>query len=511
MIYDSVVIGGGFSGLFMAMRLAEKRPEDRILLLEKNPFAGGRLQTRFSEEKNQKSKTLFEEGAWRIPKDPAHKPLRDFLTKELKMKLVDSEPPKNNLASEPQGSVPFTVSERQAYMSVFASKALGISQDHHKADLSRLLREEMGTGYADIWMQPENPNREKLAYSAKQSSGFQVAKKGFSCAVHRMLQKVRGNKKTDVFFLAQVQDVVRPASHQDTLTKICIRKRGKADTHPASVLAKKVFLALPPEASRKWPSFYKKTILTHACVTSLPLCHIYVKTSPRVLQDVRQKIGEKNHMVSPDSLLQQTTVLPYKNQWLQVSYSAGRVSRLWQQWYFSMEEKNFRILLQGQLQKLLGYKNKPEIYDTSFCFWENAVHYFRPGLGFKLLKTVSKCLWPSPRDFPNVFVVGEAYSSYQGWLMGCVETCEKVLQQAFKKQQRVEKEDSCQSQTIRINSWKIDFGEKNVLAREWLEKHPGGKNVLKKYMGKKDSAISVLGVNHSETALATALYLAESI
>ena len=490
----------------MAIRLAEKRPRDKIMLLEKNPFAGGRLRTRYLEKKNKKESTLFEEGAWRIPKDSAHKPLRDFLTNELAITLIDTEPSKSSSSSSHQEASLHHVSERQAYMSVFASKVLDTNRNETNVDLSRILKEERNTGYADIWMQPENPNREKLAYSAKQSSGFQVAKEGFSCVVQRMLEKVLSNKNTDVFFMAQVQDVVRPVSHPNNMVKIFIRKRGKDDTHPTTVLTKKVFVALPPEASRKWPSFYKKNILTHACVTSLPLCHIYVRTNNLVLKNVQQKIGSKNHIVAPDSILQQTTVLPYKNDWLQISYSAGRVSRLWQQWYFAMDKKSFTKILQSQLQSLLGQKTEPEVYDTAFCYWENAVHYFRPGLGFNLAKTVSKCLRPSPRDLPNVFVVGEAYSSFQGWLMGCVETCNRALQQAFEKSSMSKNKDTSKEHIVRINSWQIDF-EKNVLAKEWLEKHPGGEDVLKKYMGKKDCAVSVLGVSHSDSALATALYL----
>ena len=42
-IYDYIIIGSGIAGLYTALKLTDKYPNSKILILEKNKYIGGRI------------------------------------------------------------------------------------------------------------------------------------------------------------------------------------------------------------------------------------------------------------------------------------------------------------------------------------------------------------------------------------------------------------------------------------------------------------------------------------
>jgi len=63
--YDYMIVGGGVSGLFAAMRLEKKLPHARLLLLEKNSYLGGRTRM----DTFHSHKVVSGAGVGRYPKD----------------------------------------------------------------------------------------------------------------------------------------------------------------------------------------------------------------------------------------------------------------------------------------------------------------------------------------------------------------------------------------------------------------------------------------------------------
>lgn len=583
--YDYIVIGAGFSGLYLCLRLLEKKERNcSILLLEKNLDPGGRLQTETDESGN----VLFERGAWRVPQEENHGALRRFLSDELKIQLVPI-PSKGKIIPPvelQQESIPDEVDKidrtgKRDRSTVYGGSVLSQKLWDSSNGIDKCFKEERGTGYSGIWSQPENKNRDRLAYSAREQDGFLAPKLGFSHVISTLLRRLSIHEvsppyypsvpvKNGVTLLvgANVLDIVQykdPKKVVGTQNKsqVQFQRWNVKGTPVVSAEARcAVFVAVPPHASMNWPFFHARTRLLHACVTSLPLCHVYAKLKPgfRVFDDGQGP--ENGHVVLPDSFLQQVSLLPQyedekiinreqdsihdqqrqqqqQQQWIQVSYSAGRVASTWRDWSLQIPSKDLLFKVQSELTqviekgKLAWAVEGPETASTSssslqfleelkICFWERAVHYFRPGLGFNAQDVVTKCRTPNRRDYPDVFVLGEAYSNFQGWLQGCIQTADLALQAALDSVQHhhgtesplpnseVETSSDPESRKMVINSWVLDF-KNNPLLRDWMHLHPGGEQAILNHLGEKESLGSLLRVQHSETALASALYLAENV
>jgi hypothetical protein len=603
--FDYIVVGAGFSGLYLCLRLLQNQKHNSetgqcsILLLEKNPAPGGRLQT----ETDENGTVLFERGAWRVPNEENHEPLRQFLKEELGIGLVPipskygGSPPAQREASKQEddqrneenkepndgGGESFSIKKVDGSVayggSVLSQKIWDAAHNH----VGEVMRGERETGYSGIWSQPENENRDRLAYSAREQDGFSAPEQGFSHVVSTLLNRleIQHHDLTDgvqqpsgitLLVGANVLDIV--ISSKDLQPRQRSRRsqvqfqRWNVENTPVFAAEARcaVFVAVPPHASRSWPSFYARTRLLHASVASLPLCHVYARLCPGYRMDRRlpdEKASEVRrpkgaHVVLPDSFLQQVSLLPQyegtargskkpikkisgteagvPQQWIQISYSAGRLATTWRDWSLQLPRHDLLLRVQSELVRNIEKGDLPwtlkrlpadrkvgKSFPSSFldklevCFWERAVHYFRPGVGFDARDVVTKCRTPNRRDHADVFVVGEAYSSFQGWLQGCIQTADLALQAVLDRRRRRTEADFPKNwepgkmgQKMIINSWVLDF-ETNPLLKNWLQQHPGGEQAILNHLGERDSLGSLLRVQHSETALASAFYLAENV
>jgi hypothetical protein len=64
-------------------------------------------------------------------------------------------------------------------------------------------------------------------------------------------------------------------------------------------------------------------------------------------------------------------------------------------------------------------------------FWPIAYHRWKPVPNFDLSRAVEFAVQPNPNELSMVFLAGEAFSSYQAWMEGALETAELALKQFF--------------------------------------------------------------------------------
>jgi protoporphyrinogen oxidase len=107
-----------------------------------------------------------------------------------------------------------------------------------------------------------------------------------------------------------------------------------------------------------------------------------------------------------------------------ISYSDNESADFWKEW----KEKNSTILkkkVEFYLQKFFGQNVK--VMKSELVYWTCGTHYFRP-LPEKLYKNRNDYLKKAQNPYPNLYVVGEAFSNEQGWCEGALQSVKKIIQ-----------------------------------------------------------------------------------
>ena len=87
-----------------------------------------------------------------------------------------------------------------------------------------------------------------------------------------------------------------------------------------------------------------------------------------------------------------------------------------------------------ELSKIYGVKiPKPKF--NKVYHWTNGVSHWKPGYDTEKVK--SRILKPFMDK--KIYIAGENYSSYQGWMEGALETSNNVLEKIFKSSSKTKK------------------------------------------------------------------------
>ena len=83
----------------------------------------------------------------------------------------------------------------------------------------------------------------------------------------------------------------------------------------------------------------------------------------------------------------------------------------------------FSVECVQRLAKLFPEHDIPEPQFIQSYFWKGGIHFFKPGFNYKMIgKNILK-----PFSNQNLFIVGECYSSKQGWIEGALISVEQML------------------------------------------------------------------------------------
>jgi hypothetical protein len=226
-----------------------------------------------------------------------------------------------------------------------------------------------------------------------------------------------------------------------------------------------LIMAVPPSEMKLWdiskihigPNIY--------CVDSLPLMHI-MACSPN--------ISQKPFKYIVNNPLSQIVSTCFQNSWFQISYSAGRMAMLWE---------NLRLIKNTVLHKhLLFYFHKYFPSNTTISkiiphFWRHAVHYWLPNRKLSKAKLSNACVHPHSKKIPNLFWIGEAISTHQGWMEGALETAEHVFHQISLEpvsHKKIIKKDLPKEYVI--------YDGRILNVEEWKHVHPGSIAAIENHM-----------------------------
>lgn len=447
--WDAIVVGGGIAGLRVASRLRVRGW--RVLVLEARRAVGGRIRTRTDDRGN----VLYERGAWRVPY--GHWRVRR-LCEELGVELRAMSTPTPTVPPAPRPMLGLSIYDVHV---------------HETGDPQAADRLDQETGFAD-----ETHAASSTTPYVTSDKRFLIATDGLSALTQRLAASL-----PDVRTSTRVTDVSAPdADGLMRVTVVGLTAGGHATANQTHI-ARHVFVCVPPDAAREWPSFYPHARAHLHGVVANPLHHIYV----------RHPHAPGMHVQSALSPLVQTISSQYGNNWFQGSYTAGRLARFWQHLRLSYPGEFLRFLLSE-----LGLVRGASESDVDSCYWARGYHHWRPVPNFSLAALVRRAISPNPIRYPRLYWAGEAFSSHQAWIEGALETADLAVDRAIGYDVRP-------TRVRRAREGEMVIENRILSARaldEFAKAHPGSATAIRRHANGSDRTCLFEHIGHSDEAWA---------
>ena len=430
---DNIVIGAGMAGSYMAHYLDKENK--KFIILESSYKTGGRHQT-----ERVKKEVLFEKGAWRV--HSSHKRMIE-LCKKLKLTLREFERNKS--------------CKKYQIAGLSTLDTIILEQD---GNIKKSFEKELDTGYQGVFEGDSTSN----PYGVEEEGTYYIIEEGQEELVDRLLKNL-GKK---IYLNHKVVDIVREKNGY----KLNILHNDKEKTF----YCKHIFTS-----QYKYELSKMKSIQTYIqplvdSVIPISLNHIYAYTEQKL------NIGKKDRVIN-NNFLSQIIKPTHEKNWFQVSYSCGRIAEFWNRYILKYGKEKTKKLIQKYVDI--------DIKDIKNYYWTYAFHMWRPVPNFNIKKAVDFSIQPNPVKLNNFFIVGECFSSFQGWSEGALETCQKAIEIYGGKNLKIY--DNIPKQLSNY------FIYNNIIidVKNWKNFHPGGKDNI----GKDISKLFIF-INHSELSWA---------
>ena len=477
--YDTIIVGGGITGLFLAYKL--KDTGSSILLIESSDRLGGKINTirkkgvqyecgaaRFHESHTKFISLIhdleLENDIIQLPKDI------DYILRGKK-DFKKSYKTNNNL--ELDGLLKKAIDNKSKLdkgilENISFYQYLILLFDHETACF---IKDSFGY----------DSELEKLnAYSALEmfqndffkDNNYYVLKRGLSSIIEQLQEILSKCGNVTIKMKCSVKDV--------------------KDDHVLSenddeYYYQKLILTIPKEKIVKLNYFENNQL--YNSVESVPLLRIYFKYP-------KNNVWFKNlKRTITDNYIRHIIPIDYDNGLIMISYTDGKYAKMLESVHLNGD--NFLIkVIHKEIKQLLGITPpKPDF--ISVHYWHDGIHFWKNGINMndfyhQIIKSSDK----------EIYVCGESYSKKQGWIEGCLETAYDVIKKLpLGKLRLVSDINDCDSEIekeIVVDSKKlqrytiqeviekkkwivIDIdGNKNIYdVTKWMNQHPGG-SIIKK-------------------------------
>lgn len=426
-----VVVGAGVAGLRVAREL-RRRGATNVMVLEASRRSGGRVRSRHDGAPPQRGggRLLYETGPWRIPETHIR---AIALCRDLGVRLERLPTPTLAAAEPPPATTPG--------LTTWEARALETA-DPLSADLS-----DLRTGYAD-----ETHSASGSAPYHSDAAAYYVAPDGFDAIVSGL----QGD--TDVRYDHRVVDALRRPDGGYRLR--VLRRTGSNGFARHDLDCDALFVCVPPHVCRGWSILdaYARSVL--CAVEPGALHHVYAHG--------RHPPGR--HERHARSLLAQTVSSAYGNGWFQASYSGGRLAWLWHHLRM-LSPTRFRDRIVHELGRLDAAWSE-HVTDVSSHFWPVAFHVWRAVPDFDLERAVRTAVRPNPEALRDVYLAGEAFSSYQAWMEGALETADRAVAEFFTP---LPPATPLPDRYVVVEGRVLDVDR-------WIARHPGGEGPLRNHL-----------------------------
>lgn len=406
---DVVIVGAGLAGLHCALRISERYPRQRIVVLESYSMAGGRVST-FT-----RGKVHWEAGAGRIPE--SHRIISSYCDRYALTRFpissdagyVDKDGIRQNIWNS-------IVTSIQRALSRLPSSVLGhytmydvLRKLYDKETVDDFIsyfpyRSEITTMRADLAFSKE--------FSAAES--FYGIKEGLSALIHHMTDDLR---KRGVNILYKHRVTGLGTQHLFPMHLHCMTPHGMK-----TFTAGKIIFAVQSNALRTIRPFSTYPILKHLKMTPLLRTYaIFPHTNKVWFDDLSRLVtrGSLRHIIPINA----------KEGVIMTSYTDEDDTRVWNAYRKKGDTCLTKALLK-ELRALFPSKTIPNpLYATSH-YWEEGCTYWIPG-SYSPVKESTAIMQPFPNRFPDVHVCGESYSMKQAWMEGALEHADAMLHTFF--------------------------------------------------------------------------------
>lgn len=460
--YEVVIVGGGMGGLYTAHQLLHKYhfTNDEVTVLEARRGVGGRLVTSHHEtSSNGKGpEPKFNDFAWRIGETNT---MMLQIAKDLGVELVEQFTPPPD-PSEVTLNRNWDTTPRASHkppLSKFSAAAL---ESTSLAD-----QQDRESGYAGRTAQISFPG---------ESHGTQnwFAPKGMNAFAQAVLSKLPEGMVQLYHRAADVEKL------DDNTYKVTVSHSHGYDHTEKHYFCKQVVLAVPPFQARTF-SVAKDMQPALFAVYERRLGHIYVQCKPGTVQIPDTSTGpDRIYRTIPDSVLQQIVSGDYGHNVFQAGYACDRFERVWRELEFQgndvvNEEVRKQVIKISGIDPALADQIEKAFVRILFVHrWQVEAH-----VNGKTKQELSlQAITPNPVRLPGLFLVGEAFSSEQGWTEGAVMTAAKAAEFIQERKSNptiaIPSGISPYSAPCQLDETSLIYKDLVIDASKWAEIHPGG-------------------------------------
>lgn len=373
-MYDTLIIGGGISGIYCAMNL------ENVLLLEENNYWGGRIKTHHEPQ--------YEIGAGRFHKN--HTRLWKLI-KRFKLTPIPI-PGRMDYRDETYGLVPHVESYLKTQL-----KKMKLHESLREMTFYEYMVQVLGKDDANHFVEASGYNEMyyKNAYDELQSfqkdyvqGDYFVLKEGMGELCQRMVQSIQGK----CVLQHKVKNIIR-----------------KDDYYVVDgYTAKRVIVTIPPSLFKQFPILTPYDFIVSKLKNG-PLLRVYAKY-PTSWTDTLHTLTTK-HIPRH--------IIPIRDGIVMIAYVEDEDVLPFLKKGKLKTDKEIRTLLHRELKRVFS-DDIPEPEWVRPYLWEIGTHAWLPCHSKELLKNLP--------EIENVHVCGEAFSIRQAWVEGALESANSLIE-----------------------------------------------------------------------------------
>jgi len=425
-IYDYVIVGAGLSGLYCAYKLIQKG-KTNIIILEKNNYLGGRIQSfelpTITKIKPENLKTLgkklvvnnsyIELGAGVI--NGNHTKVLNLL-KELNLTddLLILNSPKsfifnnkkydnnmailNNIFNDIINELKLKLLDKEFYENASNISLYKLIKLHHGKKIAKIVMYKFGY-HADFLYQ-NSIDGLKMFDKDYGNGQFYKLQNGLSQIINKLSRFVK-NHNVNIIYDINVSNIIK----YNDMYKCIINNN--------NYICKNIIMAVPKANLKKIPYFNNIHYLLNSVKQNSHI-RIYA-TYPKINGHVW---FENMPSYTTNDIINNIIPVDVENGMIQY-YSDNKNAKLWNKF-------NKMEILDDALHSIITHlfgKDIPKHNNLIISYKKIGTHMWKPKFNSEeLYKQIVK-----PYNDENIFIIGEAYSNNQQWMVGAINSVDNFL------------------------------------------------------------------------------------